>query len=213
MQVKFILMIQKFASLLKSRAIREVADTSQRTLLGHYEGWKTPLRTCFKNPQALERIISRQYWDESSARPLPAVQVAKWLERDRRSKRKWCDEENMKRVTNFLLRLKNRLVNLGSVLKLWRSPDAESLSSVLGHQPAWNRRWTRSQSYFCRLWAWWVVSHGSVNGLIAKSKVANVVISWQLKSTVSLMKFLVKGADAKWSGDFFKGANCYWRLL
>ncbi len=185
----------------------------RRMLLGCYEGRETSLRTCFKNPQALERIISRRYRDESSARPLPPVQVAKWLERDRRSKRKWCDEENMKRVSHFLLRLKNRLVNLGSVLKLWRSPDAESLSSMLGHQPTWNRRWTRSQSYFCLSRAWWVVSHGIVNGLIAKSKVTNVVISWQLKSTVALMKFLVKGADAKRSGDFFKGANRYWRLL
>lgn len=92
------------------------------------------MRTCFKNLQALERIISRHYQDESSARPLPPVQVAKWLERDGRSTRKWCNEANMKRVTHFLLRLKNRLVNLGSVLKLWRSPDAESLSSMLGHQ-------------------------------------------------------------------------------
>lgn len=100
-----------------------------------------------------------------------------------------------------------------SVLKLWRSPDAESLSSMLGHQLTWNRRWTRSQSYFCLPWAWWVVSHGSVNGLIAKSKVTNVVISWQLKSTVALMKFLVKGTDTKWSGNSFKGTNHYWRLL
>lgn len=174
----------------------------QSMLLGCYEGRETSLRTCFKNPQALERIISRRYQDESSARPLPQVQVAKWPERDRRSKRKWCDEENMKIVTHFLLRLKNRLVNLGSILKLWRSPDAESLSSMLGHQPTWNRRWTRSQSYFCLSRAWWVVLHGSVNGLIAKSKVTNVVISWQLKSTVALMKFLVKGEDGK-----------FWRLF
>lgn len=54
-----------------------------------------------------------------------------------------------------------------------------------------------------------MVSHGSVNGLIAKSKVTNVVISWQLKIIVALMKFLVKGTDAKQSGNFFKGANSY----
>lgn len=185
----------------------------ERTLLGCYEGRETSLGTCFKNPLALERIISRHYRDESSARHLPPIQVAKWLERDRRSKRKWCNEENIKRVTHFLLRLENRLVNLGSVWKLWRSPNAESLSSMLGHQPTWNRRWTRSQSYFCLSRAWWGVSHSSVDGLIAKSKVTNVVISWQLKSTVAVMTFLVKGTDAKRSGDFFKGANRYWRLL
>ncbi len=53
------------------------------------------------------------------------------------------------------------------------------------------------------------MSHGSVNGLIAKWKVTNVVISWQLKSTVAVMTFLVKEADAKRSGNFFKGANRY----
>lgn len=183
----------------KNKAIWEVmeahwdlSEMPRRTPLDCYEGRESSLRTCFKIPKALERIISRHYGDESSARPLASVEVAKWLVRGCRNKR-----ENMKRVTHFLLQRKNRLVNLGSVVKLWRSPDAESLSSMLGHQLTWNRRWTRSQSYFCLPRACWVVSHSSVNGLIAKLKVTNVVISWQLKSTVALMKFLVKGTDTK----------------
>lgn len=68
----------------------------QRTLLGCYEGRETSSRTFFKNPEALERIISRHYGDESSVKPLPPVQVTKWLERDHRSKTKWCNEKKKK---------------------------------------------------------------------------------------------------------------------